>query len=97
MCLIITTFAAVIASLVWYIRTPDNTYRLGTLALMYWGASLMWICDGVASVIGGESFFDLSANDALLGVLIALLGLVAWLVLLLVRDPKCSLRSLLSK
>ncbi len=88
MCLILTTFAAIIATIVWYAKAPDFTYRIGTLALMYWGASLMWLGDAIFSVAGGEGFFDLSLDDTFLGIVIVMIGLMGWLVLLLANDPK---------
>ena len=84
----ITLLAAVITSIVWYVNAPDNKLKLGILSLMYWGAALMWTDDGFFCVAEGEPFLDLSANDALLGMLIVICGLVAWLLILLVSDPK---------
>lgn len=88
MCLVITAFAAVITTLVWYFRAHERALGLGTLALMYWGAALMWLVDGFFVVAEGEAFLDLSANDALLGVVVVLCGLAAWALMLLWRDPK---------
>lgn len=81
MCLIITAVAALAASILWYFRSGGKKW--GTLALMYWGAALMWTVDGIFSVLEGGGFFDLSAGDALLGLVVVLCGLAAWLVLLL--------------
>ena len=39
MCLIITAFAAVITTLIWYFKAHDKSIKVGLLALMYWGAS----------------------------------------------------------
>lgn len=88
MCLIITAFAAVVATLVWYFKAHDKNIKLGLLALMYWGAALMWTVDGFFCLAAGEPFLDLSANDVLLGLVIVLCGLVAWLVTLLASDPR---------
>lgn len=79
MCLIITAFAAVIASILWYFGSGSK--KLGTLALMYWGAALMWSVDGIFSVLEGEGFFNFSADDALLGIVVVFCGLIAWLLL----------------
>lgn len=87
MCLVLTTFAAVFTTVIWYFKANDRKYKLGTLALMYWGASLMWFVDGIYSVIGNEDFFTLTADDAFLGVVIIAIGLIAWLVMLLATDP----------
>ncbi|MEZ4357497.1 MAG: hypothetical protein R2876_02545 [Eubacteriales bacterium] len=93
MCLIITAFAAVITTIIWYFKAHDKELKLGVLSLMYWGASLMWLVDSIFCVIEGEPFFDLSVDDALLGVVIVLSGLIAWLLILLFNDPKKVLAS----
>lgn len=97
MCLVITAFAAVIATILWYFVKESGSLKLGFLALMYWGASLMWTVDGFYAVAGGEPFLDLSGNDALLGLVIVLCGLIIWLVTLLIRDPKGVIRKKLAK
>ena len=43
MTLLIAVFAAVITTIIWYTNDKRSQLKLGTLALMYWGASLMWI------------------------------------------------------
>ena len=98
MTLLITVFAAVAATLVWY-NTTSNM-KLGFLSLMYWGASLMWLVDAVAEYIeiGAEYFTPAPAdmlNDAYLGLSIVALGLVIWLVMVLIKDPKSKLRKTL--
>ena len=44
MTLLITVFAAVISTVVWYTRKNDDL-KISMLALMYWGASIMWFID----------------------------------------------------
>ena len=100
MTLLITVFAAIAATVVWYVS--DNNMKLGTLCLMYWGASLMWLVDAVAEYIEmGAEYFAPSAddmlNDSYLGLSVVALGLVIWLVIVLVKDPKGKIRDLLSK
>jgi len=79
MCLIITAVAAVISTLIWKLKFngPVN-YNLNILSLMYTAAALMWCCDGVASVLEGESFFDISLDDTYLGLVIVFAGIVFW-------------------
>lgn len=79
MCLLITAAAAAISTALR--RLGSGGKRLGTLALMYWGAALMWSVDGVFSVLEGGDFLDLSADDALLGAVVVLCGIAAWLIL----------------
>lgn len=88
MCLLITALAAVITTLVWYFKGSGEKLRLETLALMYWGATLMWLVDGFFLLSEGEPFLDTSWDDALLGFVIVLSGLVVWTALLLYDDPK---------
>ncbi|MDO5399114.1 MAG: hypothetical protein Q4G33_14435 [bacterium] len=93
MTLLITVFAAVAATALWYKRLPDTSAQLGTLSLMYWGAALMWLVDAAAEYIEfGAEFFTPSAgdmlNDAYLGLSVVALGLVIWLVVVLIKDPK---------
>lgn len=93
MTLLITVFAAVISTVVWYVRTDRNNLKLGTLCLMYWGASLMWLVDAVVEYLeAGAAFFNPSSadmlNDSFLGFSVAALGLVIWLINLIASDPK---------
>ena len=92
MTLMITVIAAVISTVVWYMNA-DKGYQLEKLSLMYWGASLMWMCDAVFEFreLGSEYFTPAAEdmlNDAFLGLAAVTLGLVIWLVILLVKDPK---------
>lgn len=93
MTLLITVIAAVIATILWYMNENRDTYKLGTLSLMYWGASLMWLMDFVFEYaeLKADYFaqgFTEILNDSLLGIVAAVLGLVVWLVILLIKDPK---------
>lgn len=93
MTLLITIIAAVVATIVWYVNENRDAYKLGTLSFIYWGASLMWLMDFVAEYkeLGADYFaWELAdiLNDALLGVSVVALGLVAWIIILLVKDPK---------
>lgn len=98
MTLLITVFAAIAATMAWYFKNQGK-YQLGTLALMYWGASLMWMVDAIFEYTElGAEFFTPAAkdmlNDAFLGVSVVALGLVIWLVILIVKDPDGKLKSL---
>ena len=53
MTLLITVFAAVITTVVWYTRKNDNL-RLGSLVFMFWGASLMWLGDAIFEYVEHE-------------------------------------------
>lgn len=92
MTLLITVFAAVTVTIIWYVKPKSSDLKLGALCLMYWGASLMWLVDAVAEYIelGAEYFTPAAAdmlNDAYLGFSVVALGLVIWLAVLLIKDP----------
>lgn len=100
MTLLITSFAAVIATIAWYNVKADR--KLGTLALMYWGASLMWLVDSVVEYIeAGAEFFTPATsdmiNDSYLGLSVVALGLIIWVVVLMVKDPDGKVRAALAR
>ncbi|MGN0570035.1 MAG: hypothetical protein ACI4N4_05970 [Candidatus Fimenecus sp.] len=98
MTLLITVFAAVISTAVWYTREPGKTLCTGTLCYMYWGASLMWLVDAVFEYAELKVDYFTPAPvdmlyDAFLGLSVVALGLVIWIVILLIKDPKGSVKS----
>lgn len=100
MTLLITVFAAVVATLVWYFNDKRKEYKLGLLALMYWGASIMWLVDAIFEYaeLGAEFFVPEAAdmlNDSYLGLSVAALGLIIWLVAMLVADPKGVIKNMI--
>jgi len=81
MWLLLTAFAALVATALWRASAPGDKYKLGFLSLIYWGATLMWLVDHVmAYVQEGGPFFDFSAQAVWVGVSVIALGLLVWLV-----------------
>ena len=102
MTLLITVFAAVITTVIWYRKSLETDMKLGILPLMYWGASLMWLIDAIVEYIEEpDSFFSPAPmdmlNDAFLGFSVVAFGLIIWLVVLLVKDPKGVVRKTLMR
>jgi hypothetical protein len=89
MWLILTALAALITTAIWYVKAPDDKYKLGLLSLFFWGAAIMWLVDHVMAYLseGGE-FFEISTDAALLGVSVIILALMIWEIVLLISDPK---------
>lgn len=93
MCLMITVIAAIVSTILWYSKAEKDTYKFGTLSIIYWGASLMWFVDAIFEYAELKAEFfnqplgDL-LNDAILGICAVVVGLIAWLVILLCKDPK---------
>lgn len=102
MTLLTTVFAAIICTIIWYKKEEARNLKVGTLCLMYWGASLMWLIDAIFEYaeLGAESFVPAPLdmlNDFYLGLSVVALGLIIWLVILFVRDPKGVVKSVLFK
>ena len=101
MTLLITVFAAVIATVKWYTR-KDDSMKLGILCFLYWGASIMWFVDAIFEYVelGAEYFtpaIEDVLNDAFLGLSVVAFGLIIWVVRLFITDPKGSVRAALTK
>lgn len=101
MTLLLSVFAAVISTFVWYKNAPEDIYRVRTLCFLFWGASLMWLVDAVFEYVqDSASYFTPTPlnmlNDTFLGFAVIALGLVVWIVSLLVHDPKKVVKTALS-
>lgn len=93
MTLLITVFAAVLVTVVWYLTAERIDLKLPVLMAMFWGASLMWLVDAVVEYfeVGVEYFtpaIEDMINDGFLGGCVVALALVVWLILLLIKDPR---------
>ena len=100
MTLLITVFAAIICTVVWYSLAPKDEMKTGTLSLIFWGASLMWFADFIAEYAENKAACFTSApadmlNDSFLGLAVVALGLIIWLVILLIKDPKGVIKEML--
>ena len=82
------TIAAAVAFTLWHFAAKKSGRPNGavfTTMLMFWGAALMWSVDCVAGAMEGDPLFDLSAHDAVLGVIVFFAGLAVFGVLSLLR------------
>ncbi len=102
MTLLTTVFAAIISTVVWYRGAPKSVMQVGILCWIYWGASIMWLVDAVFEYAElHEKYFTPSPSDMLndlyLGLSVVALGLVIWIVVLLIKDPKGVVKAALFK
>lgn len=102
MTLLTSVFAAIICTIIWYKNAPRNEMKLGILCWMFWGASLMWLVDAIFEYaeLGAEYFSPAPAdmlNDLFLGLSVVAFGLIIWLVILLIKDPKGIIKAALFK
>jgi hypothetical protein len=98
MWLILTALAAIVTTVIWYVKAPEDKYKLGLLSFFFWGAALMWLADHVvAYLIGGGEFFKINLDATLLGVSVIILALFIWVIILLINDPKGVLTKVLKR
>ena len=81
MCELMTIAAAVVFTVVYF--TGHRSKAVFTTMLMFWGAALMWSVDCVHSAMEGEGLFDISREDAYLGLIVLAAGLAVFGVLAL--------------
>lgn len=102
MTLLTTVFAAIICTVIWYKNAPKDEMKVGILCWMYWGASLMWLVDAIFEYaeLHAEYFTPAPAdmlNDLYLGLSVIAFGLIIWLVIILIKDPKGAVKAALFK
>ena len=102
MTLLTTVFAAIICTIIWYKNAPQSEMKVGILCWMYWGASIMWFVDAIFEYAQLQAEYSTPTpaqmlNDLYLGLSVVALGLIIWLVILLIRDPKGAVRAVLFK
>ena len=102
MTLLTTVFAAIICTILWYQKAPHDDMKLGLLCFMYWGASIMWFVDAIFEYAELKAAYFTPAledmvNDLYLGLSVVALGLIVWLVVLLIKDPKGVVKAALKR
>ena len=102
MTLLTSVFAAIICTIIWYKNAPKSEMKVGILCWMFWGSSLMWLIDAIFEYaeLGAEYFTPAPVdmlNDLFLGLSVVALGLIIWLVILLIKDPKGVIKNALFK
>ena len=98
MTLLTAVFAAVVCTILWYRSAEAREMKVGLLCWMFWGASAMWLVDAIFEYAElHEEYFAPAAedmlNDLYLGLSVVALGLIIWIIVLLIRDPKGIVRS----
>ena len=93
MTLLVSVFAAVICTAIWYKTAPKSEMKVGILCWLFWGASLMWLVDAIFEYAElGAAYFTPEPvdmlNDLFLGLSVVALGLIIWIIVLLIKDPK---------
>ena len=102
MTLLITVFAAIVCTIVWYSSEKARELKISLLCWMFWGASLMWLGDAIFEYaeIKSEYFSPTPAdmiNDGFLGLSVIALAMVIRVAYILIKDPKGTVRGILFK
>ena len=102
MTLLITVFAAIVCTIVWYSSEKARELKISLLCWMFWGASLMWLGDAIFEYVElkAEYFSPSPAdmiNDGFLGLSVIALAMVIWVAYILIKDPKGTVRGILFK
>lgn len=102
MTLLITVFAAIVCTIVWYSSEKARELKISLLCWMFWGASLMWLGDAIFEYaeLKAEYFSPAPAdmiNDGFLGLSVIALAMVIWVAYMMIKDPKGTVRTALFK
>ena len=98
MTLLISVFAAVVVTILWYTNEKARELKIGLLCYMFWGASLMWMVDAIAEYVELKAAYFTPAledmiNDTFLGLSVVAFALVIWVAYVLMKDPKNVVRA----
>lgn len=93
MTLLTTIFAAIICTIIWYKNAPKSEMKVEILCFIYWGASLMWLVDAIFEYVNSQATYFKPEpaemlNDLFLGLSVVSLGLIIWLIILFIKDPR---------
>lgn len=97
MTLLIIWCAAIISTVVKLKWDKQNQQHVSTLALIYWGASLMWVIDAMYQYIElrDKYWSDLvknSISDLYLGILMIAIGVIMWQGMIQIKGFKERIR-----
>jgi lipoprotein signal peptidase len=93
MWLLIIGFAAAVVTLIWYSRAERDDYLFRYLCLILWGGAIMGFVDRLVKFFAEDGpFIDPSIEATVLGLSMLLAALIFWELLMLVKDPRRTLR-----
>jgi len=77
--LVVLALASIVATIMW--RTYKGKYRLDTLALILWAATIMFTVDkAYAYMVEGEEFLSLDSESLLLGAVLVASAIALWVL-----------------
>jgi hypothetical protein len=86
---IMTALAAVVTTIIWHIKAPEDKYKLGFLSLIFWGATVMWFVDHLMAYLAErEELFEINLDATMLGLVVIIVALIVWEIALLLGNSK---------
>jgi len=77
--LVVLALASIVATIMW--RAYKGRYRLDTLALILWAATIMFTVDkAYAYIVEGEEFLSLDSESLLLGIVLVASAIAIWML-----------------
>ncbi len=76
MCELMTIAAAAVFTALYF--AGRRSRAVFATMMMFWGAALMWAVDCVHSAMDGDSLFDISKEDTILGCIVLAAGLLVF-------------------
>jgi len=89
--LITTTLAAAVSTVLYYMKTPPDRYKLGLLSTFYWGTTIMVFVDHLmGSILEKTNFIEIkmSSEAWTVGIAMVVTVFAIWSVILIITDPK---------
>lgn len=91
MWLIISWWAAILATVAYIYSKNPKTYRLDWLCLMFWGLAVMVLVDHVLGfIIESGEFIEISVEGTLIGIMMLTPILVVWEISALISKRRTS-------
>jgi hypothetical protein len=86
--LIVLLFFSLVTTLLYYVSVKFGPSSLAKLALISWGATIMFAVDAVFTYLEGEEPIEISWNSLKLSGVLVLVVLVIWLLSLVLFSRK---------
>ncbi|MEM3399794.1 MAG: hypothetical protein QXP42_03095 [Candidatus Micrarchaeia archaeon] len=95
MWLVVSLVSALLASSAYLLLKNLRKYRIGMLALMLWGVSIMVAVDHLVAFLNGEPFIQLTTeglveSSILLGILMLTPVFLVWAIFVCITSGKCT-------
>ena len=85
---VVMLFMAVLSTLIWYLWDRGDEYRVDILVLVCWETTIMVFRDHLMGYVEEGVFLNTSLNAFILGIVMAIVALLIWVIALIIKDSK---------